>query len=138
MAQRLAGRFEARPIAAINMTPLVPVLLVLFAVVAASLPSGVSSLKLDVPPIDPGPREAVPPPLTPFVSVGKGGELWIERTRVDAEHFGPELKALSERRGYNVVLVRAEADTSYGDFMSAVRLIRREGLDVRPVNEDIH
>ena len=123
--------------AAINLTPLVPVLLVLFAVVAASLPSATSSLTLDVSPNDNWSLGANRPPA-PYVSVGRGGELWIEQKRVDPEHFGPALKALSVGRGYSVVMVRAEADTSYGDYMQAVRLIRRQGLDVRPLNEDLH
>lgn len=137
MTNRLVGRFEAKPVASINMTPLVPVLLVLFVVIAASIPSSTSSLTVDVSPADPGPLESIRPLPMPYVSVGDGGALSIEGARVDAEHFGPDLKALSERRGFRTVAIRAEAETSYGDYMKAVRLIRRQGLQIRPINEDI-
>ena len=137
MARRLAGRFEARPMAAINLTPMVPVLLALFAVVAVAASANHAALKLDAPPWDPGPPSSLQPPPTPYVSVDVGGGLRIDGKPIDAEHFGPALKRLSAARGQGVIPVRAEPDTSYGDYMKAVRLIRRQGLNVQPINEDI-
>ncbi len=133
MARRLTGRFEARPMAAINLTPMIPVLLAVFAVVAVAASANPAALTLDVSPKDPGPQPVVQPPQVPHVSVDVGGGLRIEGKPIDAEHFGPSLKRLSAARGWRVVQVRAEPDTSYGDYMKAVRLIRR----VSPINEDI-
>jgi len=123
--------------AAINLTPMVPVLLALFAVVAVAASANHAALTLDVSPRDFGPSSDAQPPPTPYVSVDVGGGLRIEGKPIDAEHFGPTLKRLSAARGQHFILVRAEPDTSYGDYMSAVRLIRREGLDILPVNEDV-
>ena len=135
MALRLAGRFEARPLAAINLTPMIPVLLALFAVVAATLSSSRSSLTLDVSPRDPGPVETLPRAASPFISVGKGGELSLDRHSVDPAQLGARLKVL-RGAGLRGVAIRAEADASYGDYMSAVRLVRRQGLEVYVINEE--
>lgn len=137
MAQRLAGRFAARPMATINLTPMIPVLLALFAVVAVAASANHSALTLDVSPRDPGPPSVAQPPPAPYVSVDVGGSLRIDGKPVDAARFGPELKRLSMERKQRFILVRAEPDTSYGDYMRAVRLIRRQGLEVQPINEDI-
>jgi biopolymer transport protein ExbD len=137
MARRLAGRFEARPVAAINLTPMVPVLLALFVVVAVAASVDHPALRLDAPPQDFPPRSGVQPPPTPYVSVDVGGGLRIEGELVDAERFGPAIKQLCVARQKRVVLVRAEPDTSYGDYMKAVRLIRRQGLDIQPISEDV-
>jgi biopolymer transport protein ExbD len=74
----------------------------------------------------------------PYVSVDVGGALRIEGRPIDAARFGPTLKRLCLARKQRFVLVRAEPETSYGDYMTAVRLIRREGLEVQPINEDVH
>lgn len=138
MTQRLAGRFAAKPMATINLTPMVPVLLALFAMVAVAASVDRSALVLDASPKDPGPPSGVQPPPAPYVSVDVGGGLRIDGAPIDAERFGPTLKRLSAARDKHVVLVRAEPDTSYGDYMQAVRLIRRQGLDVQPINEEVH
>jgi biopolymer transport protein ExbD len=137
MARRLAGRFEARPMAAINLTPMVPVLLALFAVVAVAASANHSALTLDVSPKDFPPPSVVQPPPGPLVSVDVGGSLRIDGKPIDAVRFGPELKRLSAARKQPFIPVRAEPDTSYGDYMRAVRLIRRQGLDISPINEDM-
>ena len=138
MARRLTGYAKvAEPFHAINLTPMVPVLLALFAVVAVAASASHRALALDMAPGDFGPGSGAPS-FPPFVSVDVGGGLWIEGKSVDAEHFGPALKQLSMAREKRVVLVRAEPNTSYGDYMKAVRLIRRQGLDIQPISEEMH
>jgi biopolymer transport protein ExbD len=137
MARRLTGSTQAAaPFHVINLTPMVPVLLAVFAVVAVAASTTHAALGLDASPQDFGPQSGVQVP-TPYVSVDVGGGLRIEGRPVDVEHFGPALKQLSMARGKRVVLVRAEPDTSYGDYMKAVRLIRRQGLNIQPINEDV-
>jgi biopolymer transport protein ExbD len=138
MSRRLAGRFEARPMAAINLTPMVPVLLALFAVLAVAASANHAALTLDVSPKDFGPQSGIQLAPIPYASVDVDGGLRIEGKSIDAAHFGPALKQLSMARGRRVVLVRAEPNASYGDYMKAVRLIRRQGLDIQPINEDAH
>jgi biopolymer transport protein ExbD len=59
MAQRLSGRFVAKPMAAINMTPMVPALLaVLVVAMVSSTPSLDSSRRLRLS----GINRAFPPP----------------------------------------------------------------------------
>ena len=123
--------------AAINLTPMVPVLLALFAVVAVAASANHSALTLDVSPKDFPPPSVVQPPPAPYVSVDIGGGLRIDGKSIDAASFGPELKRLSVAGKQRFILVRAEPDTSYGDYMRAVRLIRSQGLEVQPINEDI-
>lgn len=140
MVQRLAGRFEARPMAAINMTPLVPVLLAVFTVVAATAVGLGKPVNLYV---EPG---NVPPPYeqwrrTPpkvFVSLERDGVYVGEGRAATLDQAISDAGRLTRANGSNVVMLRADSETSYADVMAAVRRLNAAGLKVEFIFTNVH
>lgn len=136
MTQRLAGRFEARPIAAVNLTPLVPVLLAVFAVIAIAGGSAPSrSLDLAVAPGDPGPLCNACPPPARVMSVKRNGVLFLDEKSVSLGQAERLLR--SGDRSNPEVWVRADADVPYAQAFEAMQSVKRAGFRPRLINEDL-
>ncbi|WP_108556272.1 ExbD/TolR family protein [Caulobacter sp. HMWF025] len=140
MAQRMAGRFEARPLAAINVTPLVPVLLAIFAVLAATAGGPGKPVNLYV---EPG---SVPPPYDALHPLPPRVFISLER---DGVHVGPSeamtleqavslAAPMTRAQGADVIMVRADIETPYSEVMGAVRALNAAGLKAEFLNEDLH
>jgi biopolymer transport protein ExbD len=140
MARRLAGRFEARPMAAINLTPMVPVLLALVAVMAVVAARPGKAVDLYV---EPG---MVPPPadvaalLPPQVMVSlQHDAVFVGQDRVSSlDDAVARSSALAKARGTRVVTIRADADVPYAHVVAVVRLLNKTGLSAQFLNEDLH
>ena len=136
MAKRLAGRFEAKPMASINMTPMVPVLLALFAVIAVASGIGPSrSVPLATEPVDPALCD-VCAPEPHQVSLASGGELRFDQRPVSLDEARRLLRT-GDRRSPEV-LFRADADVSYALAFEVVQAVEHAGFKVRMINEDLH
>ncbi len=136
MAGKLAGRFAARPMAAINLTPLVPVLLAVFAVVVlAGTVRPSPSLPLLNAPADPVLCVSCPP-QPHIISVQQNGVVFMDARAVSLS----EVADLSRRsdRGSTEVLVRADANVPYAKAFEVVQAAKRAGFRARLVNEDLH
>jgi biopolymer transport protein ExbD len=136
MAKRLAGRFEAKPMASINMAPMVPVLLALFAVVAiASAARPSRGVPLAVGPVDPPLCNACAP-QPHQISLGSGGGLSFDQTPASLSEVKQLLRS-DDRRSLEV-LVRADADVPYASAFEVAQTVRQAGYRVRVINEDLH
>jgi biopolymer transport protein ExbD len=134
MAQRLTGRFEARPIAAINIAPLVPVLLSVFVVMLLVSPAGRAGAPIDQPPMDCFGQ--CKPNDTVFVSLrGDGAAFLMERRIEDAQLPALLLASGSVDRG---VYVRADAKVAYGRVFKLMSRLQAAGFKPQFVNEDLH
>ena len=120
MAKRLAVRFEAAPMVSINMTPLVPVLLALFAVVAATLSSSGRAFDLNVPPDLMPPGSFSKPQEVTYLSV-HDGRYFLGGDPVAVRDLAPRLKALALEHGNRHVYLSAGANVPYSQFLVMVR-----------------
>lgn len=140
MAKRLAGRFEARPMASINMTPLVPVLLVLFAVVAVSVGRPGQAVNLYVEPgyvpapFDPNRSE----PRLPLVMMRANGDCFVGDRRVSRSQAPRRVKDLAQGQGYNGAMISADDDVPFESVALMVRDLHALGLTSELVNWDLH
>ena len=125
----------------INVTPFVDVMLVLLIIFMVSAPLATVSIRLDLPPATPPPEGVVPEPPT-FISIALGGDIYVatgeeqpvpvELENLDGELFG-RLGSRSER-----IMIRADADVLYGDFMSVMNNLQDKGwFQIGLINEDI-
>jgi biopolymer transport protein ExbD len=136
MAKRLAGRFEAAPMAAINMTPMVPVLLVLFAVVAVSAARPGKAVNLYVEPgfvpapYDPNRLQ----PRLPIVMLRANGDYFVGDQRVTRSEAAGRVKALAQRQGYNGAMIYADAEVPFENVALMVRDLHALGLTSEFVN----
>jgi biopolymer transport protein TolR len=128
MAMTTGGR-GGGTMAAINMTPMIDVLLVLliiFMVVQQGLQRGLS---LQVP--APRDEHTVPTPAENLVlELEPGGRYLLNRQPVARERLAQELGAVFAGRPRKVLFVRGAETLTYGEVVSAVDASRAAGVQV--------
>jgi len=143
MAAKLAGpggegKFDLRQNAEINVTPFVDVMLVLLIIFMVSAPLATVSIKVDLPPATP-PKDANPKKPT-YISLQKGGQIFVVTNKTTLEGLGADLsRALGVPNPQNeVVLIRADRDVRYKDFMAVVNQLQTDGFyKVGLITEDV-
>jgi TonB system transport protein ExbD (group 1) len=114
----------------INVTPFVDVMLVLLIIFMVAAPLATVSVKLDLPPavvIQKAPN----PPKPVYISIQKGGSIYIGDAPTDLDTIGNDLrKQLNGRRDPTKerIFIRADKDTIYGDFMGVMNKLQDNGF----------
>jgi TonB system transport protein ExbD (group 1) len=135
MAAKLGGGGGKKPFdlgqnADINVTPFVDVMLVLLIIFMVAAPLATVSVKLDLPPavvIQKAPN----PPKPVYISIQKGGSIYIGDAPTDLDTIGNDLrKQLNGRRDPTKerIFIRADKDTIYGDFMGVMNKLQDNGF----------
>lgn len=149
MAAKLAGggggRYSLNQNSEINVTPFVDILLVLLIIFMVAVPMAVTSIKIDLPPAVP-PRPEDPKPKEPvFISIQKSGALFIADKQTSLDNLPIDLDASFTAKGQagpkddQRVMIRADADVLYSDFMGVLNQLQTAGwYKVGLINEDIH
>ena len=113
--------------AAINITPLVDVVLVLliiFMVMAPSMRKGPDvNLPNTVKPTDQGDERG-----RILVSIDETGGLWINDQKVTAEHFGEALNAAAAAETDPKVVLRGDAKLNFREVRLAMEAIDQAGF----------
>ncbi|MBO9710109.1 MAG: biopolymer transporter ExbD [Caulobacter sp.] len=133
MAAKLSGggggAHAIKQNADINVTPFVDILLVLLIIFMVAVPTAVTSIKVDLPPAASQPAEHEPV----FVSIGKSGLLTIAGRPTSLDALEGDLTARfaatgqAGRRDDQRVMVRADADVDYADFMGVMNQLHTAG-----------
>jgi biopolymer transport protein ExbD len=146
MAAKLAGggkgRYELGQNADINVTPFVDVMLVLLIIFMVAAPMATTAIKIDLPPAQ-APKDPTNKKPT-FLSIRKGGETFVvaqdATTKITdlagmGAVLGPILGANSTEQ---TVLIRADRDVRYKEFMSVVNQLQKDGYyKVGLISEDL-
>jgi len=146
MAAKLAGggkgKYELGQNAEINVTPFVDVMLVLLIIFMVAAPMATTAIKIDLPPAQ-APKDPTDKKPT-FLSIRKGGQTFI--VAQDNTQEVTDLSALSSilapKLGANptdqTVLIRADRDVRYKEFMAVVNQLQRDGYyKVGLISEDL-
>lgn len=146
MAVKLSGPSgKGAPVsqnAEINVTPFVDVMLVLLIIFMVSAPLATVSIRLDLPPATPPPPGVVPEPPT-FISIVEGGDIYVATGEgvpapVTLQGLDAELASRLNNDRNERVMIRADADVAYNDFMTVMNDLQSNGwLQVGLINEDI-
>jgi biopolymer transport protein ExbD len=141
MAAKLAGggksKYELGQNSDINVTPFVDVMLVLLIIFMVAAPLATTSLKIDLPPAQAPKNQDQKKPT--FISIRKGGEIFIipdaslgPTQRVSGlDQLIPALSPLLTGTGPvqdRTVLIRADRDVRYREFMAVVNQLEHEGF----------
>ena len=138
MAAKLAGggkaKYELGQNADINITPFVDVMLVLLIIFMVAAPLATTALKIDLPPAQ-APKDPTDKKPT-FLSIRKGGEVYVisqDSTQKvqDLAHLTATLAPLLTGEGAlkdRTVLIRADRDVRYKEFMAVVNQLELEGF----------
>jgi biopolymer transport protein ExbD len=114
-----------QPIAEINTTPLIDLMLVLLIMFIISVPVSTHKVPVDLPQPTPTPRE--PPPVH-LLNLDAGGRLhWDGRPIADSE-LPARLARMVADPAQPVLHMGAEAETRYERFDQALGTVRRAGI----------
>lgn len=121
---RRGGRY--RPMAEINVTPFVDVMMVLLVIFIVTAPLLIPGVAVNLPKTDanalPGEDEAL------TVSITQEGVIYLQETEIALEELQPKLLAISEGNLNGQIYLRADGETPHNDVMQVMSRINRAGF----------
>jgi biopolymer transport protein ExbD len=114
-----------RPLASVNVTPLIDVLLVLLIVFMVIVPEKTRSLDVRVP--ETGGRRSDPGPTAVRLSVGESGFALNDRPVSSLAELASELAPLFAGRADRALLVQTSNAVPYGTLVDALDVARGAG-----------
>src|SRR5580700_6516240 len=122
---RLAGA-RYRPMADINVTPLVDVMLVLLVVFMVTAPLLTVGVPVDLPQTQAPPINEPKEPTV--ITVNKDGQIFIQEAEVPIDSLVSRLQAITGSNPDAVLYVRGDKDINYGRVLEVMSLISNAGF----------
>lgn len=113
------------PIAEINTTPLVDVMLVLLIMFIMIIPVAQHKVALDLPP--PAPRVDQPPPVH-RLDIDAAGALYWDGAPLAGAALGPRLAALASDPAHPMLALNADGEARYEQVDLVLAAVRRAGV----------
>src|SRR5579871_860714 len=115
-ARRRKGR-KHKPMAEINVTPFVDVMLVLLIIFIVAAPLLTAGVPVDLPKSEGSALKSDSEPLT--VSVNNEGKIFIQETEIGLDELQTKLQAITQTRAGadEAIFVRGDKATNYGELM---------------------
>ena len=120
------GRNRYRPMAEINVTPLVDVMLVLLIVFMVTAPLLTSGVNVDLPKTSTPQLNTDAKPIT--VSVTADGRVHLQDDDVELADLVPRLQGLAQNDMTRRILVRGDKAIPYGQVMQVMATIAQGGF----------
>lgn|SRR5690606_32488293 len=123
------GRSRRRPMADINVTPMVDVMLVLLVVFMITAPMLATGVPVNLPKTraEQMPTEKERPLV---VTIDKAGQIFVgmQDEPIELEQLGATLKAIANDRLDKRVYVRADEAVLYGSVMEVLSMLQESGF----------
>ena len=120
------GEDRYQPLAEINVTPMVDVMLVLLVIFMVTAPLLTVGVPLDLPKTQ---AAAVSDPKPPVIlSLNRVGEMFIGDERIDPGDLAERLSGLAAEDPTRIVYVRGDQTISYAQLMEALGMVNRAGF----------
>jgi biopolymer transport protein ExbD len=121
-----AGEDRYQPLAEINVTPMVDVMLVLLVIFMVTAPLLTVGVPLDLPKTK---AAAITEPKPPIIlSLNRMGEVFIGDEQIDPGDLGERLAGLAAEDPTRIVYVRGDKTISYAQLMDALGVVNRAGF----------
>ena len=120
------GRSRYRPMADINVTPMVDVMLVLLIIFMVTAPLLSSSVNVDLPKVNATPLNQDSEPLQ--VSVTAQGQVFLMDQAVDLPDLVAKMQAIAKDQKDRRIFVRGDRSNSYGRMMQVMGTIIQGGF----------
>jgi biopolymer transport protein TolR len=120
------GRGRYRPLAEINVTPLVDVMLVLLIIFMVTAPLMTSGVPVDLPKTTAQPINSDSEPLT--VSIDAQGQIFLQDQKVELPELVSKLQAIAQNNADRRIFVRGDKDLAYGRIMEVMGTITQGGF----------
>ena len=124
--QKGSVRGRYRPLAEINVTPLVDVMLVLLIIFMVTAPLMTSGVSVDLPKTNAQPINNDSQPLT--VTIRANGDIYLQDEPVATEDVVGKLKAIAQNNPDRRIFVRGDKDLPYGRIMQVMGVITQGGF----------
>ncbi|AIF48766.1 ExbD/TolR family protein [Dyella japonica] len=121
-----SARASDAPLAQINVTPLVDVLLVLLVITMITSPVLTHKLKLDLP--QPGHMDTTKPPVTVRLSIHADGSMYWNDAPVDASMLTAQLAITAHQAQQPGLLIDPADGASYQAVAGVISAAKRQGL----------
>ncbi len=113
------------PMAEINVTPFVDVMLVLLVIFMVTAPLIQQGVPVELPKTKSEGLRSREEPLV--IAVDRSGTIFVQRAKVTPESLEGKLIAIFETRGNKEVFLRADARASYGEVARVLATMQRAG-----------
>ena len=122
-----AGEDRYQPLAEINVTPMVDVMLVLLVIFMVTAPLLTVGVPLDLPQSQAKSLDQDKEPLT--VSVNVKGQVYLQNTEIKIDELVAKLKAITDARGgaEERIYVRGDKKVDYGTMMQVMGRLSAAG-----------
>ena len=120
------GRRRYRPMAEINVTPLVDVMLVLLIVFMVTAPMITSGVNVNLPQANAKPVNSDSTPIT--ITVNATDQIYLQNSQVQLNNLVATLQQISKNNPDRRVFVRGDKDVSYGDMLQVMATITQGGF----------
>jgi biopolymer transport protein TolR len=126
MNARRGSRARYRPLAEINVTPMVDVMLVLLIIFMVTAPLMTSGVSVDLPKTNAQQLNSDSEPLT--VTIKADGSIFLQEQGVDVGDLVTKLQAISKNNPDRRIFVRGDKDLAYGRIMEVMGTITQGGF----------
>ncbi len=116
----------ARPIAEINVTPFVDVMLVLLIIFMVAAPLLTVGVPIDLPETRAKALNSDTQPIT--ISVNGDGEVFLQETIIPIEEVVPKLEAIAQTGYDERIYIRGDQSADYGTIMRVMGRINQAGF----------
>jgi len=114
------------PMADINVTPMVDVMLVLLVIFMVTAPLLTVGVQVDLPKTK---AKAIPGSDEPLaVSIDREGKVYVQDTQMDIDAVVPRLQAISDNNPEVRIFVRGDANVDYGSVMKVMGILNAAGF----------
>ena len=117
---------RTRPMAEINVTPFVDVMLVLLIVFMVAAPLLTVGVAVDLPETAADPIQESGEPLT--VTVAEDGTIFVQETQVEYENLVSHLEAIATAGYDQRIFIRGDENRAYGDVVRVMGRINSAGF----------
>lgn len=119
-------RSRRRPLAEINVTPFVDVMLVLLIIFMVTAPLLTTGVPVDLPKTK---AQTLSPNREPLsVTIKKDGSIYLQSTRVSQDSLVPRLQAIAENGYEERIFVRADAAVPSGRLIEVMAMLNMAGF----------
>src|ERR1700710_1163156 len=112
------GRRRYKPMAEINVTPLVDVMLVLLIVFMVTAPLITSGVDVNLPQANAKPVNSDSTPIT--ITVNAQDEIYLQNSQVQLTNLVSTLQQISQNNQDRRIFVRGDKTVSYGDMLQVM------------------
>jgi biopolymer transport protein TolR len=123
---RMASAARYRPMADINVTPLVDVMLVLLVVFMITAPLLTVGVPVELPQTQAPPINEPKEPLV--ITVNRDGAIFIQDTTVPVDSLVPKLQAITGANPDAVLYVKGDKAINYGRVLEVMSLVTAAGF----------